>query len=193
MSKPLKLLVMVVFNLLVLCVLAWQLLRMSGPIPDPAVASGPTAGHATVPAKPAAAPQPRWHEMVGHDAPGAVRWAGVWYSKPQQPAGALYAIAYPDPQQPERWKATFAGFWGEFLKYQLQTPGLRQGDAVTFEGPADLGSANERYTWTGRMTADVFEGQYVHTSSKQTGGFRLTPAAAPATQPAATQPAGQEQ
>jgi hypothetical protein len=70
------------------------------------------------------------------------------------------------------WQAMFEGECGRPYKYTVHMRGRQAGDAVLFQGTADLGEKDGGvYDWIGRANEEEFIGFY--TSQKYTGHFRL--------------------
>ncbi len=110
-------------------------------------------------------------------------WVGTWgpYSPPKDGA-AQPPSKYTKEQlrldckvvelRDGKWQATFEGECGRPYKYTIQMTGRQVGDAVLFQGTADLGEKDGGiYDWIGRATNEEFIGFY--TSKKYTGQFRL--------------------
>ncbi len=110
-------------------------------------------------------------------------WTGLWgaYAPPkegQPPAPDKYnaqqkqmdckVVVQPDG----KWQATFEGDCGRPYKYTVKMVGRQIGDAVMFNGSADLGEKDGGvYDWIGRANDQEFIGFF--TSSRYTGNFRL--------------------
>lgn len=111
-------------------------------------------------------------------------WTGIWglYAPPplpgEQPAKPK-PTDYPSmkldctvAEKDGKWKATFQGEAGRPYKYTIVMLGRQVGDAVLFQGAADLGPKDGGvYDWIGRATDREFIGFY--TSAAHTGSFRL--------------------
>ena len=113
-------------------------------------------------------------------------WTGTWgiYSPPAldgepAPAGKkeytaqqrqmdCQVEALPDG----KWQATFEGECGRPYKYTVKMLGRQAGEAVLFQGSADLGEKDGGvFDWIGRATEKEFVGFF--TSKGYTGTFRL--------------------
>ena len=115
-------------------------------------------------------------------------WTGDWgmYSPPPKTGDlppAIKKMMYPERCQlmdckvkalPRgRWEATFEGECGRPYKYTIRMQGRQAGDAVMFQGSADLGEKDGGvFDWIGRATEKEFVGFF--TSKGYTGTFRLT-------------------
>jgi len=72
-----------------------------------------------------------------------------------------------------KWQAVFEGECGRPYKYTIQMLGRQSGDAILFNGSADLGEKDGGvYDWIGRATEKEFVGFF--SSSNYTGNFRLS-------------------
>ena len=115
-------------------------------------------------------------------------WTGDWglYIPPPKsgdvPAG-LMKMMYPETclpmvctvvAMPEgKWQATFEGAAHGPYKYKIKLQGRQAGNAVLFQGTADLGEKDGGvFDWIGRATDKEFVGFF--TSKGYTGTFRMT-------------------
>jgi hypothetical protein len=92
-------------------------------------------------------------------------------------------------QRDGAWEATFEGECGRPYKYTVRMQGRQAGEAVLFQGSADLGEKDGGvYDWIGRANEAEFIGFY--TSQKYTGHFRLARKSAVSSQPSAVSKEG---
>jgi len=108
-------------------------------------------------------------------------WTGTWTVQDPVKPGEEPKKAYPglrldckvaDPKV-DKWEATFEGECGRPYKYTVKMLGRQAGDAVLFQGSADLGEKDGGvYDWIGRANEKEFVGFF--TSQKHVGTFRLT-------------------
>jgi hypothetical protein len=111
-------------------------------------------------------------------------WSGTWgiYAPPPlpgEPPVKPVVTKYPSMrldcavvEKDGKWQATFEGEVGRPYKYTVTMLGRQVGDAVLFQGTADLGPKDGGvFDWIGRATDREFVGFY--TSSNYTGSFRL--------------------
>jgi aminopeptidase N len=103
-------------------------------------------------------------------------WQGTW--------GPLLADAVPHKEMEKSmdctvtytdgvWHASFQGECGRPYKYTITMDGRQAGEAVLFNGSADLGEKDGGvYDWIGRANEKEFVGFY--TSGKYAGSFRLS-------------------
>ena len=148
-----------------------------------ALALGAFSQQSTAPAKKAAKP----------NVAGA--WTGVWgMFAPGKPGSdrALETVAKLQCQMDSKieetpdgkWSAVFEGECGKPYKYTIKMVGRQAGDAVLFQGSADLGELDGGvFDWIGRATEKDVTGFF--TSKGYSGYFRLTRTASPGTTPSA--------
>lgn len=110
-------------------------------------------------------------------------WTGTWGDYTPPAPGQEAAPKKPSPYQARldckvvrkddgKWQATFEGEAGRPYKYTIVMQGRQAGDAVLFQGTADLGEKDGGvYDWIGRANEKEFVGFY--TSQRHTGAFRL--------------------
>lgn len=132
-----------------------------------------------------------WRATAAEDAPkpgvgGA--WTGSWgvYNpadqgkdvKPSPYQRAQLKLDCLVEQKDGKWQATFEGECGRPYKYTIKMQGRQIGNAVMFQGTADLGPMDGGvYDWIGKATDKEFVGFY--TSQKYTGTFQLARPKAP--------------
>jgi hypothetical protein len=101
-------------------------------------------------------------------------WEGTWEAAEPVHGGELRCTL--QQQDVDRWHGKFTGYCSNQFAYQVQMQGRRDGDAILFEGQADLGEKDGGiYHWTGRIAGSDFTGQYRSASGK-TGKFQMKPA-----------------
>ncbi|MBM3459272.1 MAG: hypothetical protein FJX77_12150 [Armatimonadetes bacterium] len=113
-------------------------------------------------------------------------WSGTWGVYTPPPANAPEGKEKPSPytlaqrqmdckvemKGDGKWEATFEGECGRPYKYTIKMSGRQSGEAVLFQGSADLGPQDGGvYDWIGRATEKEFVGFF--SSGKYTGAFRL--------------------
>ena len=104
-------------------------------------------------------------------------WTGTWstYSPTQGATPPKEVCAKLDARVAQVggvWEATFEGDCGRPYKYSIKMEGRQSGNAVLFQGTADLGAADGGvYDWIGRATNTEFIGFY--TNAFTTGVFSL--------------------
>lgn len=134
-------------------------------------ASPPPTSLATSSTLPAVPPADPFADMPGLDQPHARKWEGTWGGVKNPTAGKLYCIAWQDNTDGQ-WHASFAGYTGSRWVYKIEMIGKAIEQEVQFDGETRLGP-KENYTWTGRMSADHFNGEYTETHSGSKGAFRM--------------------
>lgn len=101
---------------------------------------------------------------------GGESWSGTWKNAKAGTSGRLSCSA--EPGDGDQWRATFTGeFKGSEFRHDIRMRGTPDGNAVRFEGTADLDG--DDYEWTGRASGNTFTGQFRSVSGNR-GGFEMT-------------------
>jgi hypothetical protein len=116
-------------------------------------------------------PAPKAPDVLG-------KWTGTWGvqqdpGKPPSPyAGVKMKLDCNVEMKDGKWQATFEGDCGRPYRYTIKMLGRQAGNAILFQGTADLGPMDGGvYDWIGRANEKEFIGFY--TSAGHVGTFTL--------------------
>src|SRR5262249_50348587 len=105
----------------------------------------------------------------GQAASPDLAWEGTWEAAEPVHGGELRCTL--QAQEKGQWQGKFTGYCSNQFAYEVQMQGRRDGEAILFEGEANLGEKDGGiYHWTGRIAGAEFTGQYRSASGK-TGKF----------------------